>query len=113
MPLPIWPAPTMPTVLMAGTCGASPSLSGCDLSVEFTMASITEPSTVIIRRESATARGALVLNLLQFFRNFGNRFEQIRYQAVVGHLEDRSLGVLVDCDNYLGILHAGEMLNGT
>src|ERR1043165_4458220 len=41
----------------------------------------------------------------------GDRGEQILLEAVVGDAEDRRLGVLVDGDDHLGILHAGEMLD--
>src|SRR5450830_360290 len=41
----------------------------------------------------------------------GNGFEQIRHQAVIGHLEDRSVFVLVDRDDHLGVLHTGQMLD--
>src|SRR5712692_5224824 len=40
------------------------------------------------------------------------RLEQIGDETVVGDLEDRSLLVLVDGDDHLRILHAGEVLDG-
>mmetsp|Transcript_26413 Transcript_26413/g.53064 ORF Transcript_26413/g.53064 Transcript_26413/m.53064 type:complete len:355 (-) Transcript_26413:70-1134(-) len=40
------------------------------------------------------------------------RVEEIRDQPIVGHLEDGRLGVLVDGDNCLGVLHAGKVLDG-
>src|SRR5690606_1115939 len=39
--------------------------------------------------------------------------EQIAYQAVVGHLEDRRFFVLVDRNDHLGVLHARQVLDGT
>ncbi len=38
--------------------------------------------------------------------------KQIADQAVVGDLEDRRFLVLVDGDDDLGVLHAGQMLDG-
>ena len=43
---------------------------------------------------------------------FGNGIEQIGNQAKVGDLEDRGVFVLVDGDDRLGVLHAGEVLDG-
>src|SRR4029077_7513580 len=42
----------------------------------------------------------------------GEDLEQIADEAVIGDLEDRRLLVLVDRDDDLRILHAGEMLDG-
>src|SRR6478752_7295613 len=39
-------------------------------------------------------------------------FEQVGDEAVVGDLEDRGVLVLVDGDDDLRVLHAGEMLDG-
>src|SRR3954468_15330210 len=41
----------------------------------------------------------------------GQRLEQIGDEPVVGDLEDRRLAVLVDRDDRLAALHAGEVLN--
>src|SRR5436190_1544794 len=41
----------------------------------------------------------------------GQDLEQVADQAVVGDLEDRRLGVLVDRDDHLAVLHAGEVLD--
>ena len=43
---------------------------------------------------------------------FRQGFEQIGDEAVVGDLEDGSVGVLVDGDDDLAILHAGQVLDG-
>src|SRR4051812_30233713 len=51
------------------------------------------------------------LNLVQFGRQFGQRGVEIRDQSVIGDLEDRRLFVLVDRDDHLRVLHAGEMLD--
>src|SRR5918998_2632368 len=85
MPLPIWPAPTTPTVLMSIVMCPAPTLAAA------------APLT--------SRLGQLLLELRQ-------ELEQIPHEAVVGDLEDRRLLVLVDGDDDLGILHACQMLNG-
>ena len=42
----------------------------------------------------------------------GQKSEEVAHEAVVGDLEYRRLLVLVDGDDHLGVLHAGEMLDG-
>src|SRR6476620_7041950 len=44
---------------------------------------------------------------------FGEDDEKIADEAIVRHLEDRGLRILVDGDNDLRILHSGEVLDGT
>jgi len=39
--------------------------------------------------------------------------EEVSNEAKVSNLEDRGLGVLVDASNHLGVLHSGQVLNGT
>src|SRR5487761_1525987 len=82
MPLPIWPAPMMPMVLIVVACSAM----GCP----------------------RLCRAALFFERLVKRRN---DFEQIADQAVIGHLEEWRFFVLVDRDDDLGIFHAGEMLD--
>src|SRR2546425_1480659 len=48
---------------------------------------------------------------LQGLDQQGYRFEQVRLEAVVGNAEDRRLGVLVDRDDHLRILHARQVLD--
>lgn len=43
---------------------------------------------------------------------FRHSREQIRFQPIVSHAEDRRLRVLVDRHDHLGILHAGQVLDG-
>lgn len=45
-------------------------------------------------------------------RQFRLNREQVGLQTVVGHRVDRSLGALVDRNNYLPILHARQVLDG-
>jgi len=48
----------------------------------------------------------------QGFHQFRNSSLVVGDQAVVGHLEDRRIAVLVDGDDDLGVLHAGQVLDG-
>src|SRR5215472_534032 len=57
-----------------------------------------------------TASRAALAELLGKLRQ---RLEQIGNEAVIRDLKDRRLLVLVDGDDHLGVLHAGEMLDGT
>src|SRR5882757_4377346 len=50
-------------------------------------------------------------DLTELRRQFRQRLVEIGDQAVVGHLEDRRLLVLVDGHDNFRILHAGEMLD--
>src|SRR5581483_6537626 len=49
---------------------------------------------------------------LERLRQFGKYLEKVTHQTEVGDLKDRRLGILVDRDDYLRVLHAGKMLNG-
>src|SRR5262245_200752 len=64
------------------------------------------PMRLIMTRYSA---------LLLFHRGsqLGHDLEEIAHDAVVGNLEDRGFLVLVDGDDGLAVLHAGEMLDRT
>src|SRR5262249_59382513 len=65
--------------------------------------------TGTLKRGERRSRG---LQLLHFLGQLGDRFEEIRDEPVVGHLKDRGFLVLVDRDDDLRVLHAGEMLDG-
>src|ERR687889_895704 len=84
MPLPIWPAPTTPTVLMS----------------------------IVMSRPDPCCRAPLASRLGQLLLELRQELEQIPDEAVVGDLEDRRLLVLVDGDDDLGVLHAGQVLDG-
>ena len=49
---------------------------------------------------------------LQLLGQLGDGDKEISDQAVVGNLEDGCLGILVDGNNGLGVLHAGQVLDG-
>src|SRR5204863_4319294 len=112
MPLPIWPAPTMPTDLMA-TCALGSPLRARSNGVpgffvltpaSMTPCSFTTPVACLLS-------SGLLAGLLQLCLQLRQYLEQVRHQSVVGDLEDRRLAVLVDGDDHLAVLHAGEMLD--
>merc|ERR1719285_851117 len=63
-------------------------------------------------RVSSPVRCIFTQNL-DFLCQFRHSLEQVCHQAKVGHLEDGSLSVLVDCYDHLAVLHACQMLDGT
>src|SRR5690554_683679 len=65
------------------------------------------PKKSLLRRLS---ENGLLLNLVGQFRQ---GFEQIRDQAIIGHLEDGGVGIFVDGNDHFGILHARQMLDRT
>src|SRR5579859_3845595 len=65
--------------------------------------------TVSIIVDSQAFAFALFTQLVGQFRQ---GLEQIGHQTVIGDLEDRRLFVLVDGDDHLAVLHAGQMLDG-
>src|SRR6185312_5769812 len=119
MPLPIWPAPTMPTDLMATCALASPlraRSSGVPGFFVLTPASMTPCSftTPVERpRLNVVPPTGLLAGLLQLRFQLRQRLEQVRDQSEIGDLKDWRLAVLVDGDDHLAVLHAGEMLDGT
>ena len=52
------------------------------------------------------------LHLLDGGHQLGHRLEEVGDEAVVGDLEDRGVGILVDRDDDLRALHPGEVLDG-
>src|SRR5919202_5928723 len=90
MPLPICPAPITPT---------------------FYMLSVRERSRPVGRGCVGPDRDS-VAELGKFLFELRHGLEQIGDQAVVGHLEDRRLLVLVDGHDDLRVLHAGQVLDG-
>src|SRR6516162_9224782 len=65
---------------------------------------------------AARARGGPIPRITrasQLGRELRNDLEEIADQPVVRNLEDRRLGVLVDRDDHLAVLHPGEMLDRT
>ena len=52
------------------------------------------------------------LDFLQLLFQLRQYLEKIGDEPVIGDLEDRRIGVLVDRDDHLGVFHAREMLDG-
>src|SRR5918997_6992945 len=98
IPLPICPAPITPTVLISMLI-----LPAAWTSVEGARAG--NPPGSLSFLTLLTGFGQLLLKL-------GEDGEEVADEAVIGHLEDRRLLVLVDRYDHLGILHAGQVLNG-
>src|SRR3979411_1092443 len=98
MPVPIWPAPMMPTVAMV------------------TGARDTFPPEARVERPTGSFMDVPSTNrasLSERLGHFWDRLEKVSHQAVVGDLEDRRFRVLVDGDDHLGVLPAGEWLART
>jgi hypothetical protein len=54
-----------------------------------------------------------VVALAERIHQLRHHFKQIPDQPVIRHLEDRRIRILVDGDDDLGVLHPGQMLDGT
>lgn len=61
----------------------------------------------------AQSVSVLVLGYLQLLGQLGNSGEEISNETIVSNLEDGCFRVLVDRNNGLGILHTGQVLDGT
>src|SRR5437764_172477 len=72
---------------------------------------INDGQKIPLRGFAMVTRPPLVLQLLHLFGQLRHCLEEIGHQTVVRHLEDRRLGVLVDRDDRLRILHPREMLD--
>src|SRR5262252_8095646 len=104
IPLPIWPEPITPTFLIIAISSsterradrASPSFP-----------SINSGRSLRIRPVELS----LLSELTECLGQFGDHLVEIRDQAIIGDLENRRVLILVDRDDHLGVLHAGEMLN--
>src|SRR3954462_1838773 len=95
MPLPIRPAPITP--------------SFCTSAI-FIHPTRKRPPDALCAGRPRSSRSRLLLAELGL--EFRHHLEQVADQAVIGHLEDRRLLVLVDGDDDLAVLHAGQVLDG-
>src|SRR5882672_8250712 len=125
MPLPIWPEPITPTFLIItailSSTGATriaparplhkPRPEFAHPAKPFNCAYSNSKTGIPLLPNTRLFQSPLLSELAQRLGQFGNRLIQIRHQAVIGDLEDRRVLILVDGDDYLGILHAGEMLD--
>ena len=108
MPLPICPAPITPILFIVAAILALRSarreyFASCGKSGSPKRRSY---------RGSYAAQPTGAARLSSSFSSSGRTWKRSADEAVVGDLEDRRLLVLVDGDDDLGILHAGEMLDG-
>src|SRR6202171_3550788 len=109
MPLPIWPAPTMPILRMVIASVRSLRLRSLGRSLTSTILAYLrcpEPHLVIaVRPRSA-------FDFVELARELRQRRIEVRHQSIIGDLKDRRFLILVDGDDDFRVLHAGEMLNG-
>src|SRR5580692_12325810 len=111
MPLPIWPAPTMPILRMVIASVRSLRLRSLGRSLTSTILAYLrypEPYLVISGRGFRSA-----LDFVELTGELRQRRIEIRHQSIIGDLKDRRFLILVDRDDDFRIFHAGEMLNGT
>src|SRR5262245_56202961 len=103
MPLPICPAPMMPTLRMEWAAACSPRAFG---------RSFTSTIFAYLLRSSAPHPLCSTPELFQLLGELGQGLIEVRHQSVVSDLKDRCLFVLVDRHDHLRILHAGKVLDG-
>src|SRR5262245_43290321 len=112
MPLPIWPAPITPTLRMLSF------MTSVRCTTPATVARFRCSAIDVVLRRSAGSdyRGARhrlrAAELGEFLLQLRQGLEQVGDQPVIRDLEDRGFLVLVDGDDDLGILHAGQVLDG-
>src|SRR5690349_22974589 len=111
MPLPIWPAPITPTVLMLTAMFRSDRIrrrlrlgvaSACPGDVCTPFRRTLPPAARLCFTRSA-------LDLVELSRELRKRLVEVGDEPVIGDLEDRRLLVLVDRDDDFRVLHAGEI----
>ena len=103
------------------TCGAAVALGakyGVDLPIICQMDAVLhrgkDPARSDSRLDGTLAQGRVVSGALGFSHFRGQRrhdFEQIADDSVIGHFEDRSVGIFVDRDDGLRALHPHQVLN--
>src|SRR5580658_4630376 len=103
MPLPIWPAPTMPILRMAIASVRSLRLRSLGRSLTSTiLAYLRYPEPHL----SYSGRG--FQSAFDFVELAGELWQsriEIRHQSIIGDLEDRRFLILVDSDDDFRILH--------
>src|SRR5580700_1100334 len=107
MPLPIWPEPITPIFLIITAILSSHRSDAHPVSLHPLPAKLRFIQSAV----SIVVLTWLLAKLADRLGQLGNRLIQIRDQAVIGDLEDRRVFILVDRNDDLGILHAGEMLD--
>src|SRR3954471_23494527 len=108
MPLPIWPEPITPTLLIIPAISSTGSPGFAHIAAGPCCRMKHRRGSVRPRR---CFKSSLLSELGQRLGQLGHRLIEIGDQTIVRDLEDRRVLVLVDRDDHLGILHAGEMLD--
>src|SRR5215216_5512540 len=119
MPLPIWPEPITPILLIETVISPSTGMARVSRLLHPKARSGALPTSRETTLKVNTARrfvirpvqSSLLSELTERLGQFRNRLIEVRDQAVIGDLEDRRVLILVNRDDHLGILHAGEVLN--
>src|SRR5688572_4746299 len=101
MPLPICPAPITPTDLILPAIFLFTSWPSNGRTF------YAEPRWLA----TLGMTGRLTPDFAKLRREFGQGLIKVGNQPVIGDLEDRCFLILVDGDDHLGILHAGQMLD--
>src|SRR5919201_379763 len=107
MPLPIWPAPMMPIVSILPVICRSRRRAlkpARHVAVQIKWAECLRPPRPLHISASLPLKSKSLFELRQ-------DLEEVADKTIVGDLEDRRLLVLVDGDDHLGVLHAGQMLD--
>src|SRR5215467_1260579 len=118
MPLPICPAPITPTLRMvcamlfsAGLFCTGVRRCGLQSGLNRPIRCFTANCAALPPARYATFDLRLPPELSEFLRELRKRLVEVGNKSVIGNLKDRRFLVLVDGDDDLRILHAGEMLN--
>src|SRR5262245_59584899 len=115
MPLPIWPAPMMPTDLMVETASDSEPLRGRSTGppdfLALRPASMT-PCSFNTPVDLCASCCRSSLGLFQFGPHLRQNLEQVADHAIVRNLEDRGFAILVDGNDDPAVLHPGQVLDG-
>src|SRR5437867_2468025 len=79
-------------------------------------AAVTKRTLLVGRysvRAFCSAERSVMASLSERVDQLGHRSEQVGFEPIVGHREDRRLRVLVDRDDDLAVLHPRQMLDRT
>src|SRR3954467_7080076 len=102
-------APVSRAFSRTAMASGSPPFSFCSCASRNAADMPADPPPTIKTSTSSVSRSATLL--VQFRDHRGDHFEQVAGDAVIGDLEDRRLGILVDRDDGARAFHPDEMLD--